>query len=1830
MSKDLKPDDETDDLQTKSNLEKFFSLKNRKETKQSDKESKGSNPKASISSRVDTKTGLKANESGLITFNEPMVTIPDIRPKTPPGGGRVVSEPVIQTEEDSEPNEVFLLLNKPITSSDARRLTIIDEPHMTPSDRSHITKANGSQNFPEKNENEVIGNLGSQKRIQSGQQRGNSASAIKNNSSPCDDIDIPLNDSCETWYDLNNQSETSIYFKNDYFENNNYYTEKETFGDVKHQLLIKDRMIKNFQSKREVALPKFIKESYRKTKMREILTTKPLDPIRQAELYFDRFPLINFRRSCMKYCNVISHYCYTLVKQKWFDNLSLLVILINTLLILISDPKDNNSIANTSDNYFLYIYTAEMFLKIFAFGFILSEGAYIKDTWNILDFLVIVLGWVSIFLESGDSGGSGVKGIGGLRAFRILRPLKTVKSIKGLRNLIVTILESVGQLGDIAIIMFFSFMIFSIAGVQMWQGLFMYRCISDNTGLVDSFDDWSNSCTFNTDCAMYSSPGEEYSCRKTYLNPYNNVFNYDNVLNGLLTVYQICTMEGWTDIWGYVSRSFKDANGINLIIIFIYFHVLIFLCGYFLINLCLAVIMTFFTEIKSRKEDLMPKKILRKDLQVLYEEQTNDLKLIEEDALENELEKIKKEVGGIEKAEVPFTYYTLRDIYRLYNETPENIDDLRKKILREAKVAIDEFKVKEKKLKEHVQMLKRQITEKTTEHRINKMVNKMMNTHGKSERVDTYSEDLLKLSIKDTLDYMAKISQKLPTNKSPSPARARKTKSSKKKKNDLSYIISEPSDDGADLLGGDEDVAVSESDSFVSNLELGESKADLQNGGVLQSENNFESKESFGDEKFLALVEERANNEKNYDIIKTLNKNKIKISKTFKYSYEDKLFKRSYKTLKELPNLEALHNGATTANIYRRSKSHDFFEDPGFNEASQPSKMDVLFINPRDRRNSITKALHKFPNVDKYEALQRKEEVESHNHIRPVAKHVTSFRKYMSYTYNLLDKDIHIKDDFSVSLNSTDVLRTIETEGRTKMNSQLEIDKADAIRFFNKTKIYNYEYNMYNKYTLGDDEFIHINHSLKHLTPDIITKVGYRTNQNLEGSGLTSMQKTTSSVKSVNSNFSSSMTNLSATMKTSMKTSTKSKSSKNTVLALYNDERTKKLAHFNKLLYMKIDSFNFKTFHKYFDTEERIFMSIKEFETNPEPILNPRDQFDIKREVEKIRQYDLETGVVKHVEWSASDVLDYDTTDDTKYTQWNSQMARLESFDIILWNQNCCIGYLTKFRYFLHKLAVAQWFDIFIITIVIINAVIMAIDGNMLDPDMLVKVATINYAFNAIYILEFIIKFIGLGPFIYMSDPTTYLDLLIIGFAILDMSTNSDGSSGNAVSSKLGFLRVFRIFRVIRLMKVLKKIKTMRLIMSGISESIVNVGYVVLILIMFILIFQLLGMSLLNNVDEYSNFMSSFYTTFNLVTLENWNQLLIELSYVHRATALFLIVWIFIGAYIIFNLFISILLSSFDDFGENDQEIIFPEDYPNQFQKYELAELEYHKKLEKQKKKKENSKEEHEEDDEEKEMGNSEMIDIGVDHEKNGYLKEWQLINTVYKDNYCERSLFVLPQTNRFRLYCMGLITWKRFDQLIMVVILVSTLRLMLDTFIDGALSSSAFDIADIIFTMIFICEMVLKVISLGFIMDEGSYLRDNWNRIDFLIVIVSLIDLENLVNKLSGSQAGSGALGFLKVLRLLRTLRPLRFISKNVQLKLIITSLFDSIEAIMGVLAIVMVIFFAFSIVGMNLFYDLYMTCYEINEPYNQPILTFKDDLVMGGIATDDYAGIYNYVILN
>lgn len=151
-------------------------------------------------------------------------------------------------------------------------------------------------------------------------------------------------------------------------------------------------------------------------------------------------------------------------------------------------------------------------------------------------------------------------------------------------------------------------------------------------------------------------------------------------------------------------------------------------------------------------------------------------------------------------------------------------------------------------------------------------------------------------------------------------------------------------------------------------------------------------------------------------------------------------------------------------------------------------------------------------------------------------------------------------------------------------------------------------------------------------------------------------------------------------------------------------------------------------------------------------------------------------------------------------------------------------------------------------------------------------------------------------------------------------------------------------------------------------------------------------------------------------------------------------------------------------------------------------------------------------------------------------------------------------------------------------MIALSSIKLVVDTYIQpGSSLESIADTLDLVFNFIFIFESLLKIIAQGLIIGDNAYLKSSWSKLDFFIVCTAIIDMLLDVN--------------LSILKLFRTLRPLRIVSRNPDMKIIISSLGESMMGIFNVLIIIMSIFLMIGILGINLLGDKLNYCNPTSE---------------------------------
>jgi hypothetical protein len=367
-----------------------------------------------------------------------------------------------------------------------------------------------------------------------------------------------------------------------------------------------------------------------------------------------------------------------------------------------------------------------------------------------------------------------------------------------------------------------------------------------------------------------------------------------------------------------------------------------------------------------------------------------------------------------------------------------------------------------------------------------------------------------------------------------------------------------------------------------------------------------------------------------------------------------------------------------------------------------------------------------------------------------------------------------------------------------------------------------------------------------------------------------------------------------------------------------------------------------------------------------------------------------------------------------------------------------------------------------------------------------------------------------------------WLDGSVVMLSVIEllMAAFASGEGGNL--SAFRTVRVFRTFRVLRVARLLRALRSMKTILQVIAVSASSFFYITMLLFVFIFIYTLLGIQVfggqMNFPDgkprgNYDSFIIAFLTVFQVLTTENWNSVLYDSMRSETlgqvAPVIYYVSWIFIGNFILLNLFLAILLDGFlteDEGDDGDIELIEKREREEKLVKIQLEKQRRLKKMgcaptirdeDSQNARKQKSVEENlvdDVDDMEMETIREIFMDVGLIKKKDA-AREKRLM---YAGIHCEKSFYIFQKQNPIRLWAYKIQKHKLFDNIIMLLIGMSSVKLALDSYLvyypPDAPEITLSENIDIAMNIAFLLECITKNLAMGMIMDEGSYLRESWN----------------------------------------------------------------------------------------------------------------------------------------
>ncbi|XP_037387307.1 calcium channel, voltage-dependent, N type, alpha 1B subunit, a isoform X9 [Pygocentrus nattereri] len=299
--------------------------------------------------------------------------------------------------------------------------------------------------------------------------------------------------------------------------------------------------------------------------------------------------------------NVIRKYAKKITEWPPFEYMILATIIANCIVLALEqhlpagDMTPMSQRLDDTEPYFIGIFCFEAGIKIIALGFAFHKGSYLRNGWNVMDFVVVLTGLLTTVGADFD--------LRTLRAVRVLRPLKLVSGIPSLQVVLKSIMKAMVPLLQIGLLLFFAILMFAIIGLDFYMGKFHRTCFKNDTGeqaaeFPCGLEPPARTCEFGT------------HCREFWIGPNFGITNFDNILFAILTVFQCITMEGWVEI----LYNANDASGNTWN--WLYFIPLIIIGSFFMLNLVLGVLSGEFAKERERVEKRQEFLKLRRQQQI--------------------------------------------------------------------------------------------------------------------------------------------------------------------------------------------------------------------------------------------------------------------------------------------------------------------------------------------------------------------------------------------------------------------------------------------------------------------------------------------------------------------------------------------------------------------------------------------------------------------------------------------------------------------------------------------------------------------------------------------------------------------------------------------------------------------------------------------------------------------------------------------------------------------------------------------------------------------------------------------------------------------------------------------------------------------------------------------------------------------------------------------------------------------------------------------------------------------------------------------------------------
>ena len=203
-----------------------------------------------------------------------------------------------------------------------------------------------------------------------------------------------------------------------------------------------------------------------------------------------------------------------------------------------------------------------------------------------------------------------------------------------------------------------------------------------------------------------------------------------------------------------------------------------------------------------------------------------------------------------------------------------------------------------------------------------------------------------------------------------------------------------------------------------------------------------------------------------------------------------------------------------------------------------------------------------------------------------------------------------------------------------------------------------------------------------------------------------------------------------------------------------------------------------------------------------------------------------------------------------------------------------------------------------VIAVIVASAVYAGVSSYDISPKYDAYLDLFDYAITLFFVIEILIRMISERSFIkFFKDGWNIFDFLIVTISLIPI---------NNVESVF----VARLLRIIRVLRIITVVPAFRHIIDSLVKSIPRVGFIALLMFIFMYVWGAIGTMFFGTVDpeNWGNIGLALITLVQVATYDDWAAIMGNVIEVYPYAWIFFVSFIIINAVILLNMVIGVIV----------------------------------------------------------------------------------------------------------------------------------------------------------------------------------------------------------------------------------------------------------------------------------------------------------------------------------